>query len=80
MSNIDRYLSGDYIKKNHSYHIEDSEFKWKNFLNILKNHFKFKNKFNFDIGCGSGQIFYMLIIAFFNNKVFLMVWHKSWCN
>ena len=36
MNNIDRYLSGDYTKKNHSYHIEDSEFKWKNFVKILK--------------------------------------------
>ena len=58
MNNINRYISGDYTKKNHSYHIEDSEFKWKNFLNILK-----KSNFNFDainsitdIGCGVGQI------------------------
>ena len=36
MSNIDRYLSGDYTKKNHSYHTEDSKFKWKNFSNILQ--------------------------------------------
>lgn len=58
MNNIDRYLSGDYTKKNHSYHIEDSEFKWKNFVKILK-----ESKLNLDevnsvsdIGCGSGQI------------------------
>ena len=58
MDNVNRYISGDYTKKNHSYHIEDSEFKWKNFLNILK-----KSNFNFDtinsitdIGCGIGQI------------------------
>ena len=58
MDNINRYISGDYKKKNHSYHIEDSEFKWKNFLDILK-----KSNFNFDainsitdIGCGIGQI------------------------
>ena len=58
MSNIDRYLSGDYIKKNHSYHIEDSEFKWKNFLNILKKSNLNLDKVNSisDIGCGSGQI------------------------
>ena len=58
MSNIDRYLSGDYIKKNQSYHIEDSQFKWKNFLNILKSsHFNFKNIESIvEIGCGSGQI------------------------
>ena len=58
MSNIDRYLSGEYIKKNHSYHIEDSQFKWKNFLNILKSsHFNFKNIESIvEIGCGSGQI------------------------
>ena len=47
-----------YAKKNHSYHMEDSGFKWKNFLNILK-----KSNLNFDkiksiteIGCGGGQI------------------------
>jgi 2-polyprenyl-3-methyl-5-hydroxy-6-metoxy-1,4-benzoquinol methylase len=58
MNNIDRYSSGDYTKKNHTYHIEDSEFKWKNFVKILK-----QSKFNLeevnsvsDIGCGSGQI------------------------
>ena len=71
MSNIDRYLSGDYIKKNHSYHIEDSDFKWKNFHNILK-----KSKFDLDkvnsisdIGCGSGQILkYANSSNIFNNK------------
>ena len=58
MINNNRYLSGDYIKKNHSYHAEDSLFKWKNFINILK-----KTGFNFDkinsiteIGCGVGKI------------------------
>ena len=58
MRNIDRYLSGDYIKKNHAYHTEDSEFKWKNFLNILNKSNLNLNKFNSisDIGCGSGQI------------------------
>jgi len=58
MKNIDRYLSGDYIKKNHSYHIEDSQFKWKNFLRILQlSHFNFRNINSIiDIGCGSGQI------------------------
>tara|TARA_B100001057_G_scaffold473777_1_gene538650 strand:+ start:346 stop:1071 length:726 start_codon:yes stop_codon:yes gene_type:complete len=58
MDNINRYVSGDYLKKNHSYHIEDSEFKWINFLDILN-----KSDFDFDrintitdIGCGRGQI------------------------
>ncbi len=58
MDSKNRYLSGDYTKKNHSYHMEDSEFKWKNFSNILK-----KSNFNFnqinsitEVGCGSGQI------------------------
>ena len=43
MDSKNRYLSGDYTKKNHSYHMEDSEFKWKNLINILK-----KTSFNFD--------------------------------
>ena len=58
MNNNNRYLTGDYIKKNHSYHAEDSLFKWKNFISILK-----KSSFNFDevhsiteIGCGIGKI------------------------
>ena len=61
MNNIDRYLSGDYTKKNHSYHIEDSEFKWKNFVKILKESKLNLNKINYisDIGCGSGQILIM---------------------
>tara|TARA_B100001093_G_scaffold511838_1_gene580598 strand:+ start:3509 stop:4234 length:726 start_codon:yes stop_codon:yes gene_type:complete len=52
------YSSGEYITKNHSYHTEDSFFKWSNFKNILK-----KSNFNFEkiksileIGCGAGQI------------------------
>ena len=58
MNNIDRYLSGDYTKKNHSYHIEDSNFKWSNFVKILKKSNLNLNKVNSvsDIGCGSGQI------------------------
>lgn len=61
MSNIDRYLSGDYTKKNHSYHTEDSKFKWKNFSNILQKSNLNLNKINYisDIGCGSGQILIM---------------------
>jgi 2-polyprenyl-3-methyl-5-hydroxy-6-metoxy-1,4-benzoquinol methylase len=58
MDNKNLYLSGEYLKKNHSYHKEDSEFKWQNLIDILK-----KTSFNFDkinsivdIGCGSGQV------------------------
>ena len=68
MNKIDRYLSGDYTKKNHSYHIEDSEFKWKNFVKILK-----KSNLNLDevnsvsdVGCGSGHI----LIHANNSKLF----------
>lgn len=58
MNNIKSYVLNDYMKKNHSYHIEDSEFKWSNFSNILKkSNFDFSNiKSIADIGCGSGQI------------------------
>tara|TARA_B100001057_G_scaffold10933_1_gene10376 strand:+ start:401 stop:1123 length:723 start_codon:yes stop_codon:yes gene_type:complete len=58
MNNTDRYLSGDYTKKNHSYHIEDTKFKWSNFVTILKKSNLNLNKVNSisDIGCGSGQI------------------------
>ena len=57
MKNMDRYLSGDY-KKNHSYHIEDSAFKWKNLFNILKKSQLQTETINSitDIGCGAGQM------------------------
>ena len=52
------YTSKDYSLKNPSYHIEDSLFKSKNFIKLLK-----INKFNFneiknviDVGCGAGEI------------------------
>ena len=58
MNNINRYTSGEYYQKNHHYHAEDAEFKWNNFLKILK-----KSNINFneinsiaDVGCGSGKI------------------------
>lgn len=73
MDNINRYVSGDYLKKNHSYHVEDSKFKWENFLDILN-----KSDLNFDkintiteIGCGIGQI----LIEAKNSNLF-----KSKCN
>ena len=55
---MDRYLSGDYKKKNHSYHIEDSAFKWKNLFNILKKSQLQTETINSitDIGCGAGQM------------------------
>ena len=52
------YTSDEYILRNPSYHIEDSQFKSNNFLKILK-----KNKVEFgeiknvvDVGCGAGGI------------------------
>ena len=71
MNNFNRYISGDYIKKNHSYHSEDSQFKWNNFADILNSsNLNFRNvETIIDIGCGAGQI---LIEAnkssLFNNK------------
>tara|TARA_B100000963_G_scaffold356173_1_gene375771 strand:+ start:436 stop:1164 length:729 start_codon:yes stop_codon:yes gene_type:complete len=58
MNNINRYVSGDYTKKNQSYHSEDSKFKWKNFYKILKrSNLNLKElKSITDIGCGGGQI------------------------
>ena len=55
-SNI--YTSGEYANKNHSYHIEDSEFKWSNFFKVLKNSIiDFKKIISVtEVGCGSGQI------------------------
>lgn len=71
MNNSNRYISGDYIKKNHSYHSEDSQFKWNNFADILNlSNLNFRDvETIIDIGCGAGQI---LIEAnkssLFNNK------------
>ncbi len=58
MNDINRYISGEYTKKNHSYHTEDSSFKWNNFIKILNStNFEF-GKINSitDIGCGIGKI------------------------
>ena len=56
MSNI--YLSGEYTKRNSSYHVEDSAYKWNNFQKIIVksgiNLKSFKNVV--EVGCGSGQI------------------------
>ena len=58
MKHSDLYSSGQYNKKNHSYHIEDSEFKWKMFQNILLNSNFIFNNINtvIEVGCGAGQI------------------------
>lgn len=52
------YTSKNYALKNPSYHIEDSLFKSKNFIKLLKiNRFNFSEIKNvIDIGCGAGEI------------------------
>ena len=54
----DLYSKGQYKKKNHSYHVEDSEFKWKIFKNILiKSNFMFNDiESVIEVGCGAGQV------------------------
>ena len=54
----DLYSKGQYKKKNHSYHVEDSEFKWKIFKNILiKSNFIFNDiESVVEVGCGAGQV------------------------
>ena len=58
MNKINLYLSGEYTKKNHTYHSEDSRFKWKNFAKILKKSNLNLNDVNsiVDVGCGGGQV------------------------
>ena len=58
MNNVNRYTSGEYTQKNHSYHAEDAEFKWNNFFKILKKSNINVNEINSvsDVGCGSGKI------------------------
>lgn len=58
MTTQDFYSSGEYTKKNHGYHIEDSKFKWDNFKKIILNSNIDTNKFNSigEVGCGAGQI------------------------
>ena len=58
MKNFNRYTSGEYSRKNHNYHNEDADYKWNNFLKILKiSNINF-NEINSiaDVGCGSGKI------------------------
>ena len=67
------YTSGKYTENNPTYHLEDSEFKWKNFKKLLlKSNLNYKSFENVaEIGCGVGQI---LSIAkksnFFNTSSF----------
>ena len=60
------YTSGKYTENNPTYHLEDSEFKWKNFKKLLlKSNLNYKSFKNVaEIGCGIGQI---LSIAKKNN-------------
>jgi len=52
------YTSGKYSENNPTYHLEDSEFKWRNFKKILlKSNVDYKSFQNIvEIGCGVGQI------------------------
>jgi SAM-dependent methyltransferase len=52
------YTSPKYLKKNPTYHSEDSLYKYNNFIKILKkNYFNFKKvKRITDIGCGIGEV------------------------
>jgi len=52
------YESNKYRELNPDYHVEDSEFKSKNFMDILKkNNFEFQKVKNIiDVGCGAGKI------------------------
>jgi len=54
----DFYASNKYTELNPDYHVEDSQFKSKNFINILKkNNFEFQKVKNIiDVGCGAGKI------------------------
>ena len=67
---INIYTSDQYLKKNPTYHVEDSKFKSNNFIKILK-----INKFNFnevsnvvDVGCGLGEIIKNLQLSNCFNK------------
>ena len=48
----------EYLKKNPTYHIEDTDFKWTNFKNIITKSKINYSEFNLiaEVGCGSGQI------------------------
>mgnify|MGYP001259823095 CR=1 FL=1 len=48
----------EYLKKNPTYHIEDTDFKWNNFKNIITKSKINYSEFNLiaEVGCGSGQI------------------------
>jgi len=52
------YLSGEYINNNSTYHVEDSNYKWNNFKNILTKSGIDSKSFNnvVEVGCGAGQI------------------------
>ena len=63
------YTTSEYLKKNPTYHSEDSLYKYNNFIKILKkNNFNFKKiKRIIDIGCGIGEVLKFLK----NDKLFI---------
>lgn len=68
------YTTRKYLKKNPTYHSEDSYYKYKNFIRILKkNNFDFKIiKKIIDIGCGNGEILrYLFQSQLFVNSSFI---------
>jgi 2-polyprenyl-3-methyl-5-hydroxy-6-metoxy-1,4-benzoquinol methylase len=68
------YTSSRYLKKNPTYHSEDSLYKYNNFIKILKkNNFTFKKvKKIIDIGCGVGEILkYLKKINYFLGQILL---------
>jgi 2-polyprenyl-3-methyl-5-hydroxy-6-metoxy-1,4-benzoquinol methylase len=55
-----RYLSGEYLEKNPSYHVEDSAWKAKQVLTILGRNNLPKINTVCEVGCGAGEILYQL--------------------
>ena len=69
------YINDTYLNNNRSYHLEDSEFKWKNIKKIIKNNLS-QNKINeftsvTEVGCGAGKIIFLAKNSnFFRNSTF----------
>lgn len=63
------YTTSEYIEKNPTWHIEDSSWKAKQILKIIKNN-KLQPHSICDVGCGAGEILNQLYLQMPNDVSF----------
>lgn len=63
-----KYLNGQYWQENETFHEEDSDFKFQNFLTLLNRNKLIPTNEILDIGCGAGRIIWNFANAFPNSN------------